>query len=121
MTGRMISKLMLALMLWSTVTACASKSGILKPDSSLEQDRRQIEGMVQESKSAQEALLKELGLAAEPRCQEARKLVENICELSRRICLIANRHTDDQKMKKLCGQSTRACEKSRVKVSIRCQ
>lgn len=121
MTGREISKLLLAALVWITVSACAATSGPMKPGSSLEQDMRQIESMSQESKSAQERLLQELGLSAEPECQEAKKLLENICELSRRICVIAKRHTDDQKMKKLCEQSTQSCEKSRVKVSIRCQ
>jgi len=67
-----------------------------------------------------EARLDELQADAAPDCPRACELQGVICDLSRRICLIADRHRDDQELRGRCQDATRRCQRTNDKVSARC-
>ncbi len=103
------------------LSGCAagfSSSGGTGPD--LGRDEKQMEQLAQKLETDQEHLVDDLRLSAKPDCHKAQDLLKTICELSRRICLISDRHPQEKSMRQTCEDSRQRCEKSRIKVSIRC-
>jgi hypothetical protein len=65
-------------------------------------------------------LLAGLRVGATPDCHRARDLLKTICELSERICLIAQRNSADAALAGSCQDARKRCEKARAKVAGRC-
>jgi hypothetical protein len=55
-----------------------------------------------------------------PDCRRACELVDQICDLSRRICLIAGRHPDDAELGVRCSASEQRCRRSRDRLPSDC-
>jgi hypothetical protein len=68
-----------------------------------------------------EQALSELSAAGKaPDCRRACELVDQICDLSRRICSIAGRHRDDVDLADRCSASEQRCRGSRERLSAEC-
>jgi hypothetical protein len=68
-----------------------------------------------------EQALAALSLAEkQPDCPRTCELVEQICDLSRRICLIARRHGDDPDLAGRCAAAEQRCRGSRDRVPPSC-
>ena len=55
-----------------------------------------------------------------PDCARACELVEQICDLSRRICLISGRHEGDAELASRCAAAEQRCRRSRERVPPSC-
>ena len=55
-----------------------------------------------------------------PDCARACELVEQICDLSRRICLISGRHEGDADLATRCAAAEQRCRRSRDRVPPSC-
>jgi hypothetical protein len=55
-----------------------------------------------------------------PECKRSCDLVEEICDLGRRICAISGRHVDDQDLAGRCAAATLRCQRSRDRAASRC-
>jgi hypothetical protein len=55
-----------------------------------------------------------------PDCKQSCDLVEEICELGRRICAISGRHVDDRDLAGRCDAATQRCQRSRDRAASRC-
>jgi hypothetical protein len=55
-----------------------------------------------------------------PDCPRACELADQICDLSRRICLISGRHGDDADLSGRCSAATQRCRRSRDRIPPGC-
>jgi len=55
-----------------------------------------------------------------PDCARACELVDQICDLSRRICLISDRHRDDADLAGRCAAAEQRCRRSRDRIPPSC-
>lgn len=55
-----------------------------------------------------------------PECTRVCELVEQICDLSRRICLISGRHEGDAELASRCAAAEQRCRRSRDRVPPSC-
>jgi len=101
---------------------CASRRGAAP----LEQGPASTERALDETRELtrkMEQLEQELAATqatATPNCQRAQALAGTICHLSERICRIADHHPAQAELAQRCRDAKASCERSRVKVAVRC-
>lgn len=101
--------------------ACARASLVSQSDLQPGEDERQQTLAAEQRSSRLEQDLSGLFSAATPRdCGRACALVQEICDLSDRICSIADRHRDDLDLRTRCATGQERCERSRTAASSRC-
>lgn len=101
---------------------CAAKHGAAPVEvtpSSPEQALEEARGLARQMERHEQELV---GLQASPtpNCARAQALAGTICQIGERICRIAARHPDQAELKQRCQEAKASCERSRVKVAVRC-
>jgi hypothetical protein len=87
------------------------------PDSEEREDARAAE---KRSAALQQELLALTAGQATPECHRVCELIEQICHLSQRICLIAGRHRDDPELADRCTAGEQRCHRSRDRAPAGC-
>jgi hypothetical protein len=106
---------LVAFCLLLATTACAHRP---RPGSPTAEEDRAAAMAMQDRADGLERTLS----AAErpPDCKQSCDLVEEICELGRRICAISGRHVDDRDLAGRCAAATLRCQRSRERAASRC-
>jgi hypothetical protein len=85
-----------------------------------DQDRAAATAL-QERADALEQTLSSLAVEGKaPDCSRACELVEEICDLGRRVCAISGRHGGDEDLSSRCAAATLRCQRSRDRASSGC-
>ncbi|MBW1810724.1 MAG: hypothetical protein JRJ87_21205 [Deltaproteobacteria bacterium] len=118
-----MNKYFLVLFGLTTITAgCAAPKSVHGETSAL--PNRDQEALVQYERQISEfqnELNGSLQATAKPDCDRACDLLNNICILSKKICLIAQRHSGAQKLMIKCRDGCQSCSRAQIRVSDLCK
>ncbi len=114
---------LLALFCLTTITACCAAPRTVQSDTNPLPNEEQ-EALVRYERQISE-LQNELNgflqAAAKPDCDRACDLLNNICSLSKKICVIAQNHTDTENLMIKCRDGCLSCSRAQNRLANLCK
>jgi hypothetical protein len=111
---------LLAAALLATVACASTVQPARTGDVPRDEDRATARAQEERANELEQSLAALSVAETPPDCSRACELVDQICDLTRRICLISGRHGEDADLAGRCSAATERCRRSRDRIPPGC-